>query len=100
MHTVIRTYTHQPDLAEALKKNRKDIEKTIGVINGFVAYSIVKIPDGAVTLTTCETLAGCEESTRRAGEWLRQSLPQLKIKPPAVAQGEVCVQFAKAHAGV
>jgi len=100
MHTVIRTYLNQPDLADALKKHRKDIEQTIGAVAGFVSYSIIKIPDGAVALTTCETRAECEESTKRAGEWLRQNLSQLKVKPPVIVQGEVCVQFAKAHAGV
>ena len=100
MHTVIRTYNHQPELADILKKNRKDIEKTIGAIHGFVGYSILKIPNGAVTLTTCETQAGCDESIRLAGEWLRQNVSQLKIKPPVVVEGEVCVQFAKVHAGV
>ena len=100
MHTVIRTYLNQPELADTLKKHRKDIEQTMGAISGFVSYTIIKIPDGAVALTTCETRAGCEDSSKRAGEWLRQNLPQLKVKPPVVVQVEVCVQFAKAHAGV
>ena len=94
MFTVIRTYSGNRDLANELVKRSADVEKIIGAVQGFIAWYLIRTTDGTTTVTVCETSAGCDESTRRAGEWLRENLPNLKIGAPQVVEGELVHRFA------
>ena len=94
MFTVIRTYSGAPGLADELKQRSKEIQKEIETVPGFVAYYMIKTPDGATSVTVCDDRAGCDESTRRAANWLRQNLPNLKLSPPQVTVGELAFKFA------
>jgi hypothetical protein len=98
MYTVIRTYPGQPNLAKELKKHHKDIEKIMSSTPGFSNYYLLEIPDGVAAVTVCDSRSGCEESTRRAAEWLDKNVPSFKVKAPHVVMGEVLVQFDRAHA--
>lgn len=100
MYTVIRTYAGAPTLADELKKRNADIQKEIGSVKGFNAYYLVKTTDGAASITVCEDRGGCEESTKRAANWLRANLPNLKMAPPQIISGEVHFQFASHPAKV
>jgi hypothetical protein len=94
MYTVIRSYTGAPTLADDLKKRSNDIQKEIGSVTGFSAYYLIKIPDGAASITVCEDRNGCEESTKRAANWLRTNMPNLKMSPPQITSGEAVIQFS------
>lgn len=98
MHSIIRTYSGHLGLAEELKKHSQAIEMEIGTVPGFIAYTVIHTADGAVTVTMCENAKGCEESSRRAAEWLRRNLPALMISAPTVASGKVAFHFSKAPA--
>src|SRR5262249_13281161 len=74
MHTVIRNYKGQPTLGEELTRHRKEVESLISGIQGFIAYYLVKTTDGIASVTVCEDKKGCDESSRRAADWLRQNL--------------------------
>jgi hypothetical protein len=100
MNTVIRTYTGAPTLADDLKKRSGDIEKEIGSVKGFTAYYLVKTTDGAASITVCEDRGGCEESTKRAANWLRTNMPNLKMAAPRIISGDVCFQFTSHPAKV
>ena len=94
MYTVIRNYTGAPRLADDLTKRSKDIEKEIAAVPGFIAYYLLKTTDGVATVTVCEEKIGCDESSKRAANWLRQNMPDLKIGAPQVISGEVKTKFA------
>lgn len=94
MYTVIRNYTGTPGLADELKKHSKAIESEISTISGFIAYYFIKTNEGLATVTVCENRSGCEESTKRAANWLRQNVPNLKIGAPQVIAGELGFKFA------
>ena len=94
MHTVIRNYQAAPTLAEDLKKRSKDVESIVSTVPGFIAYYLVKTTDGAVSITVCDDRNGCEESTKRAANWLRENMPNLKLGPPQIIAGEVSFKFA------
>jgi hypothetical protein len=94
MYTVIRSYTGAPTLADDLKKRAKDVETEIGSVPGFIAYYLVKTSDGIATVTVCENKIGCDESTKRAANWLRKNMPNLKIAPPQIITGELGFKFA------
>jgi hypothetical protein len=45
-------------------------------------------------VTLCENKAGCDESTKRAGNWLTKNVPNLKVGVPQVIAGELAFKFA------
>jgi hypothetical protein len=94
MYTVIRHYTSAPSLAGELTKRAKDIETVISGVPGFIAYYLIKTSDGVAAVTVCESQKGCDESSKRAADWLRQNLPNLKIAAPQVITGEAVLRFA------
>jgi len=98
MHTVIRGYAGHQGLADELTKRGKDIEAELSTVPGFIAYYLVKTDDGALSITVCEDPRSCEESTRRAAEWLGRNLPDLKLHPPQVVEGAVSLQFTRTPA--
>ena len=100
MFTVVRTYTGAPNLAEELKKRSKDVESEISTVPGFIAYYLVRTPDGVAAVTICDSRDGCDESTRRAANWLRHNLPTLRLHTPQVISGEVALRFANDPAKV
>jgi glycine/D-amino acid oxidase-like deaminating enzyme len=59
-----------------------------------VAYYLIRTGDGGASVTVCRDRAGTEESTRRAADWIRQSLAAVAGSPPEVAEGEVIIQFS------
>jgi hypothetical protein len=66
----------------------------IGAIDGFRAYYLVRTSDGAATtISVFDDAAGAEESTRQAGEWIRENLAELTVSPPQVTTGEVALSF-------
>ena len=100
MHTVIRMYPGNPEMADALRKQKQGVEQLISAVPGFVSYLLVKAPEGTLSITQCESRESCEETSRRAAEWLRRQVPELKIKAPEVILGEVAIQFDRAHSTV
>ena len=94
MYTVIRNYTVAPGLADELKKRSKDIESEVGSVSGFIAYQLIKTDEGATSITMCENRGGCDESTKRAANWLQKNLPNLKIGTPQIISGELAFKFA------
>jgi hypothetical protein len=94
MYTVIRNYTGTPGLGVELQKRSMDIEAEITSVPGFIAYYFLKTSEGIATVTVCEDRAGCDESTKRAANWLRQNLPNLKVNAPQVIAGELGFRFA------
>ena len=95
MHAVVRTYSGAgvKQLAAAFEKGKKDIEKTLGEIDGLISYSLVSTGDGAVSVTVCRDKAIAEESTRAAAQWIRENAPDVKATPPTVQQGKVIVHI-------
>jgi len=94
MHTVMRIYNGAPQLANELAARGNEVKNLISTVPGFIAYYLVRTDEGAVSITVCDTLAGCDESTSRAADWLRTNLPNLKMNPPQVLSGELALRFA------
>jgi hypothetical protein len=90
MHTVIRTYDTQ-DVLDTIVENSEEIEDLLGSIDGFVSFQAIRTPLGTVTVTTCNNRAGCEESNKRARDWLSQNT-DIKATP-TIAEGPVDVDF-------
>jgi hypothetical protein len=93
MYAVIRAYTGNSDLADALVEHEEDIRRLIGGINGFKAYYLLKLAEGTSTISIFEDEQGAEESSRAAAAWLAENLPDLNVAAPYVTAGNVLVGF-------
>ena len=93
MYAVIRAYTGNSDLADALAEREEDIRRVIGGIDGFKAYYLLKLAEGTSTISVFEDQEGAEESSRAAGAWLAENLPDPNVAAPYVTAGDVLVGF-------
>ena len=94
MHVVIRRWSNGGALADAMIERRQDVETLLRAVPGFVAYYAVRDGDTVSSVTVCNDQAGTHESTRRAGEWVRQNLTGTSMAPPEVSEGETFIQFS------
>jgi heme-degrading monooxygenase HmoA len=94
MYTVVRNYKGASKLIDELEQRQGDVEALIRGVPGFVNYYLVRSEDGGFSVSVFEDRAGSEESTRRAGEYIKQNLPSLATAPE-VFQGEAFIHFSK-----
>jgi hypothetical protein len=93
MHAVIRAYTGNSELADALVEHADEVREVIGGIAGFKAYYVLKLDEGTSTISVFENQEGAEESNRAAAAWLTENLPDMKVQAPYVTAGEVLLGF-------
>ena len=94
MHAVIRRYDGASALAEAMAQRQTEVEELLRGVPGFVAYYALREGDHVATVTVCDDQAGTEESTRRAGKWVMDNMPNATLGTPEVTSGEVYLNFA------
>ncbi|MFE7890299.1 hypothetical protein [Streptomyces sp. NPDC057412] len=90
MYAVVRRYEGVTDPAEAGRRVKEEFVPLLRQVPGFVAYYWVDASDGVMLSPgVFEDRAGAEESTRRAGDFVREHLAELLPQPPMVTAGEV-----------
>jgi hypothetical protein len=94
MRAVIRTYSGPgaKKLFVELEKNKAKIETLIKPVKGLVSYSLVSTGDGGMSVTVCKDQKGIDDSTRIAGEWIKENLPSVATKP-SITEGAVVVHL-------
>ena len=95
MHAVVRSYSGAgaKELIDLLEQNRGEVESLIRAVSGYVAYTLIRTDDGAVSVTVCQDKAGTDESLRVAREWIQKNASDLGVSPPAVSEGSVVLQL-------
>ena len=93
MYATIRNYASNAGLADALVENESEVRSIVSGIEGFKAYYLIKTADGAASISVFDDEAGATESTRAAGQWVGENLPQFAGTPPQVTSGEVVITF-------
>ena len=93
MYIVVRTWANAGVLADAMLQRQQDVTDIISGVPGFVAYYATRVGDTLTTVTVCDSQAGTQESTRRAGEWVKQNVTGALIGAPQIAEGETFLQF-------
>ncbi|MGD9710956.1 MAG: hypothetical protein AB7V46_02695 [Thermomicrobiales bacterium] len=93
MYMVVRTWANAGALADAMLQQQEDVAKIIGSVPGFVSYYATRSGDTLSTVTICESQAGVQESTKRAGEWVKSNLVGTSIEAPQIAEGETFLRF-------
>ena len=89
VHVVLRLYTDASELVDKIRDSEAEVRALLGSIPGFRTYAISdSTGGGAVSITACDDKAGCDESSRRAAQWVRTNLPNAKIAQPRVIGGE------------
>ncbi len=90
MYATVRRYEGVTDPAEAGRRVSEGFVPLISQVPGFVAYYWVDAGDGVMLSTSVfDDQAGAEESTRRAGDFVREHLASLLPNPPQVTAGQV-----------
>ncbi|GAA2252639.1 MULTISPECIES: hypothetical protein [Streptomyces] len=90
MHAVIRRYEGVTDPAEAGRRVDEEFLPIVRQVPGFVAYYWVDAGGGVMVSTgVFQDRSGAEESTRRAGDFVRDRLAELLPNAPQVTAGEV-----------
>jgi hypothetical protein len=97
MHGVLRHYAL--DAKNATEVIRRVAEGGVPIIKGipgFVAYAIMDAGHGhLVTYSVYESKAGTEESTKKAGAWVKENIALMLPNPPRVVEGEVRLREIK-----
>jgi hypothetical protein len=93
MYATIRIYSVGSEFADALVENESEVRQLITGIDGFKAYYLLKTADGTASISVFDDEAGASESTRVAGQWVGENLPQFAGSPPQVTSGEVVISF-------
>ena len=95
MYVVMRRYSGASALADAMTQREQEVRDLISTVPGFRAYYAARTGSGGglVTITVCDDKAGTDESTRRAGEWVRTNMAGASISAPEVTEGEAYINF-------
>lgn len=92
MYAIVRRYQNAKALGDAMASRSSEVKDVIGGVQGFVSYYSTRDGDTVTSVTVCKDKAGCDESTRRAGQWVRDNVKPLPGSPE-ISGGEVFVNF-------
>jgi heme-degrading monooxygenase HmoA len=95
MHATIRRWNGASTLIAEIERRAQEVENIISSTPGFVAYHAVRSGDTLISVTVCQDKAGTDETTRRAGQWVRENLPADVVAnlTPQVSEGEEFLAF-------
>ena len=94
MYATVRRYKNAGALVEAMNAKTGEVKELISGIPGFVGYYATREGDSMTSISIYNDKAGCDESTRRAGEWVRANVKSMPSAPD-VSGGEVFLNFSK-----
>jgi hypothetical protein len=92
VHATIRRYD-SPQLADLLESRSDEVESLMSGVPGLQGYFLVRTDDGCASVTICDEAAGTEESTRIAGNWVRENASGLTMAAPDISSGDVVIQI-------
>jgi hypothetical protein len=94
MYATVRRYKNAAALADAMSSRSDEVKKLITGVPGFVNYFATREGDTVTSVSIYNDKAGCEESTRRAGKWVRENVKP-GVGAPEVSGGDVFINFSK-----
>ena len=74
------------------EQKQSEVNGLISSIPGFINYYATRDGDTMTSISVFNDKAGCDESTKRAGEWVRANVNPLP-GAPEISSGEVFVTF-------
>ena len=94
MYATVRRYQNAGALGDAMAAKSGEVQELITGVPGFVSYASSRDGDTVTSITICNDKAGCDESTRRAREWVKENV-KAGISAPEVSGGPVFLNFGK-----
>ena len=94
MYVTVRRYKGVGDLVATMNANTSDVKQLISSIPGFVSYYAMQDGDSMTSISVFDDKPGCDESTKRAGEWVRANVKSMP-GAPEVSSGHVFLSFSK-----
>lgn len=94
MYATVRRYEDAGALADAMSAKSDEVRKLISEVPGFVNYLATRDGDTITTVSIYNDKAGCDESTRRAREWVGKNV-QGHLSAPQISGGDVYLTFSK-----
>ena len=91
MYAVIRNYAGNTELADQLAARSDEVLGLVSGVPGFRAYYLVRTGDGCTTVSVYDDEEGTAESTRVAGDWIREHASEITASTPQVTSGEVLI---------
>jgi hypothetical protein len=88
-YAVLRIYDIAPNLVDGLLAREADVRALLTGVHGFRAWGLVRTATGGLSLTMCDTAAGCTETVTLAADFLARNLADQHIAPPRVVEGEI-----------
>ena len=95
MHAVVRRWSNSSALADVMSSRCQEVETLLRGVPGFVAYYAVRDGDQVATITVCDDQVGTQESTRLAGEWVKQNVSGSLPGAPEITEGETFLHFTR-----
>lgn len=92
MYATVRRYKNAGALADAMASKTAEVKSLISGVPGFVSYYATRDGDTVTSVSVYNDKAGCDESTRLAGGWVRENVKPLPGAPD-ISGGEVFVNF-------
>ena len=95
MYVVVRSYSGKgaSEIFDLLERSEEEVKEIIAGVPGFLSYMAIRSGDGGMTVTVCQDKAGTDESSRRAGQWVKQRVATT-APPPAIVEGSTVLQFS------
>jgi hypothetical protein len=97
MYAVVRRYSGAgaSELFEEFARKQgsvESLEQAMRRVPGLVDYTLMRTPEGGVSVTVCQDKAATDQSVQVARDWLRQNL-SASANPPEVLDGDVLLHF-------
>jgi hypothetical protein len=93
LYIVVRTWQNAGALADAMQQKQQEVTELIRGVPGFVAYYATRSGNTLTSVTVCDSQAGTQESTRLAGDWVKQNVTGASVGAPQIAEGETFIAF-------
>ena len=96
MHAMVRRYlVSERDIDEVARRVDTEFAEMISREPGFVDYQVIDCGDGTIcSMTIFDTEEGARRSNELAGEWVEESLVDLRLERTQAFGGEVMVSRA------
>jgi hypothetical protein len=96
VHAMVRRYSvNEREIDEVAHRVDTEFAETISREPGFVDYQLIDCGDGTIcSITIFDTEEGARRSNQLAGEWVEESLADVRLERTAAFGGAVMVSRA------
>jgi hypothetical protein len=93
MQMIVRKYSGNGagKLFDLLESRAAELQPLMRSVKGFVSYTLARSGDGGFSVTVCQDMAGIDESTQKAKDWIKQNAANVGAPAAEVSLGNVLI---------